>query len=288
MFVPFLAAFRRGLGKAGFVEGQNVAIEFRWAGGQADRLPMLAADLVGRQVGVIAATGGTLSGLAAKAGTTTIPIVFIVGGDAVKQGLVASYDRPNGNATGVSAWATSSLEGKRFGLLRELIPTASVIGVLLNPHFPDSAALLEYVRATALAPGQTIYTLYASGRHEFDSVFATIDQQRVEALLVTDSPVFTNWRSHIIALAARHSVPTIYFSRTFAEAGGLMSYGPDFGDAYHQAGIYVGKILKGAKPTDLPVVQSSKVELVINLKTAKALRLEIPVQLLARANEVIE
>jgi putative tryptophan/tyrosine transport system substrate-binding protein len=288
MYVYQLAALRRGLEEVGFVEGQNVTIEYRWAEGQYERLPALAAELVGRQVSVIVATGGTPSGLAAKAATITIPIVFTVGGDPIKLGLVASYNRPGGNATGVNVWATSSLEGKRLGLLRELVPAAVVIAVLLDPSSPDFETELKDVQATARAIGQTIYILNASGEHEIDTAFATIVQQRIGGLLLGDSATFTNWRGQLIALAARYSVPTIYFSRTFTVAGGLMSYGPNFADAYRQAGVYAGKILKGAMPADLPVVQSSKFELVLNLKSAKAIGLTFPLSLLGRADEVIE
>jgi putative tryptophan/tyrosine transport system substrate-binding protein len=283
-----LAGFRKGLGEAGYVEDQNVTIEYRWAEGQYERLPALAADLVSRRVGIIVATGGTPSGLAAKKATTTIPIVFIIGGDPVKLGLVTSLNRPRGNATGVSVWATSSLEGKRFGLMRELVSTATTIAVLLNPDSPDFEAEAKDLRASADAVGQTIHIMNASGEGDLDAAFATIVQQRIGALIVSDSANFNNWRRQLIALAARYSVPTIYSSSTFAVSGGLISYGPNFAEVYRQAGVYTAKILKGAKPADLPVVQSSKFELVINLKTAKALGLAIPPGILAIADEVIE
>ena len=276
-----LAAFRKGLGEAGYVEDQNIAIEYRWAEGQYERLPALAADLVGRRVGIIVATGGTLSGLAAKKATATIPIVFAIGGDPVKWGLVTSLNRPGGNATGVSVWATSSLEGKRLGLMRELVSTATTIAVLLNPNSPDFEAESKDLQSSANIVGQTIHIMNASGEGDLDAAFATIVQKRIGALIVSDSANFNIWRGQLVALAARYSIPTIYSSSTFAVAGGLISYGPNFAEVYRQAGVYTAKILKGAKPADLPVLQSSKFELVINLKTAKALGLTIPPGVLA-------
>jgi putative ABC transport system substrate-binding protein len=279
--------FKQGLRESGYIEGQNVAIEYRWAEGRNDRLPELATELVGRRATVIFTAGGTPVGLAAKAATTTIPIVFVVGDDPVRVGLVTSFNRPGGNLTGVTFLATA-IEPKRFALLRDLVPTAALIAVLINPHFPDAEIYLRDLPAAARNMGQEIIILKATNDQEIESGIASAAQQRIGALLVTADPFFTNRRDQLVALVARHSIPAIYFTREFALAGGLMTYGADFAAIYHQAGGYVGQILKGAKVADLPVQQPSKFELVINLKTAKALRLTVPDKLIALADEVIE
>jgi putative ABC transport system substrate-binding protein len=284
-----ITAFRQGLSETGFVEGQNVIIEYRWALGQPDRLPALAADLVGRKVSVIAATagGGTTASLAAKAATTTIPIVFTSGVDPVKIGLVASLNRPGGNVTGI-AFLSLALEAKRLGLLHELIPTATDIAVLLNPTFPDFAEQLREVEEAARTIGQRIITLNASSVGEISSAFEHLSQRRPGAILVAADPFFISHREQLVALAAHHSLPAIYEDRDFTRAGGLMSYGASLFDAVLHLGLYTGKILKGENPADLPVMQPTKFELVINLKTAKALGLTVPPSLLAIADEVIE
>ena len=284
-----VAAFRQGLAEAGFVEGQNVAIEFRWAENQYDRLPALAADLVHRQVAVIAATagGGTLAALAAKAATPTIPIVFTSGADPVAIGLVASLNRPGGNVTGI-AWLALKLEAKRLGLLHELVPQAMPIGVLLNPSFQPAEGQLSDLREAARTIGLPLHVLRASTDHEIDAAFESVAQHRIPALLVASDPFFEQRSDKLVGLAARHAVPAIYDTRNSSVAGGLMSYGPSFSDAVRQVGVYTGRILKGDKPIDLPVVQPTKFELVINLKTTKALGLTVPPGVLAIADEVIE
>jgi putative ABC transport system substrate-binding protein len=282
-----VAAFRAALAEAGYVEGQNLAIEYRWANGRNDRLPALASDLVGRQVAVIVTAGGTPVGLAAKAATATIPIIFLTGDDPVRVGLVAGFNRPGGNLTGVTFLATA-LEPKRLALLRELVPTAAVIAVLINPHFPDAEVYLRDVPAAARSVGQEIIVLKASSDQEIESAIAIAARQRIGGLLVTADPFFTNRRDQLVAIAARYSIPAIYFTREFALAGGMMSYGADFAVMYRQAADYVGRILKGAKVADLPVQQPIKFELVINLNTAKTLGLTVPDKLLALADEVIE
>ena len=286
-FAFFVAAFRQGLGEAGYVEGRNVAVEYRWGEGQNDRLPALAADLVGRQVAVIAATGGNAAALAAKTATTKIPIVFSGGGDPVRLGLVASLSRPGGNATGVNMF-TSALEPKRLGLLRELVPSAALIAVLVNPNSPNFETQLKDLQEAARAAGQQIRILHASSEGELDTAFVTLTQLQAEAALIGSDPFFNSRRDHIVALAARYAIPAIYEWREFAAAGGLMSYGTDLAEAYRQVGIYTGRILKGDKPADLPVMQSIKFDFVINLKTAKALGLDVPPGLSARADEIIE
>ena len=286
-FAHLVAAFSDGLKEIGYVGGQNVAIEYRWAEGQYERLPALSADLVRRQVTVIVATGGSVVGLAAKAATATIPIVISSGGDPVKLGLVASLSRPGGNVTGVHLFL-SLLDPKKLGLLRELVPQASVIAVLLNPNAADIQARLADVHEAAHAARQQIHILHASTERELDTAFATLSQVRAGALVVGADAFFNSRRDHVVALAARHAIPAIYEGREYAVAGGLASYGTSLADGYRQVGIYTGRILKGAKPADLPVVQSSKFEMVINAQTARILGLEVPPALLARADEVIE
>ena len=282
-----LEAFRRGLAEGGFVQGQNVAIEFRWAHGQYDRLPAIAADLVSRRVNVITAVGGDPSPIAAKHATSTIPIVFGIGSDPVSAGLVESFNRPGGNVTGVNV-LTNVMEPKRLGLLRELAPGAPLIGVLLNPNFPPAALQLQQIEQAARGVGQQITVARASTDEELDAAFATLIKERVDALLVAGDPYFDTRRERIIGFAARQRLPAIYHFREFAVAGGLLSYGIDLPDIYRQYGIYTAKILKGARPADLPVWQPTRFETVINLKTAKALGLKISDNLLSLADEVIE
>jgi putative ABC transport system substrate-binding protein len=284
-FAHLVAAFRLGLNQAGYVEGRNVAIEYRWAGGRSDTLPILAAELVRRSVDVIVAAGG--AHLAAKAATATIPIVFSSGGDPVKEGLVASFNRPGGNATGTTVF-TTTLEAKRLALLHELIPKAALVGALVDPSFAGSEVQLTELQAAARATGQQTHVLNASTENDIDIAFTAISKMRADALLVTGNPFFNSRRNHIIALAARHGIPAMSEVREFAEGGLLMSYGPSIADIYRQVGVYTGRILKGEKPADLPVVQPTKFELVINLKTAKALDLTVPLTLQVAADEVIE
>ncbi len=283
-----VAALKQGLNESGYVEGQNLSIEYRWAEGNYSRLPELATDLVRRQVAVIVATGGEPSGRAAMAATSNIPIVFDAGGSPVEQGMVASLNRPGGNMTGVNQMA-EELVTKELGLLHELVPKAHVIGVLVDPNNATrSDAIVKNAQKAVSALGCTMEVLAAGSDEGIDKAFATLAQKHIGALFVGPNAFFYNRRDRIIALAARHAVPTLYVRREFAASGGLMSYGTSLPDTYRQVGVYAGRILKGAKPADLPVVQPTKFDLVINLKTAKALGLEIPPTLLARADEVIE
>jgi putative ABC transport system substrate-binding protein len=282
---PFAAGVRRGLSETGWVEGQNLAIEYRWAEDHNERLPALAADLVGRKVDVILASGSDAAAFAAKGATSTIPIVFAIGGDPVERGLVASLARPGGNLTGVSVLATE-LNPKRLELLSELVPHARVIVLLVNSNSPNAERVMREVQEAARTKVVQLDILKVGTEGGIDAAFATLVQQHTGALLVAGVPF--SRREQLAALAARHSVPAIYEAREFAEAGGLISYGASRPAAWHQAGIYLGKILNGAKPADLPVYQSTNFELVVNLKTAKALGLTVPQSILARADEVIE
>jgi putative ABC transport system substrate-binding protein len=286
-YAPRLAAFRKGLAESGYVEGRSIAIEYRWAEGQYHRLPALAADLARREVAVIAAMGGDTSALAAKAATATIPIVFAVTADPVKSGLVSSLNRPGGNVTGVN-FLLSMMTAKLFEVLQEVVPNAAAIGFLVNPRGANAEPDISEVRVAAHALGRRLFVASASSEPEIDAAFATLVQERVGALLVGNDVFFYSQRGRIVALAARHAIPAMYNVREYPAAGGLMSYGTSVDDAQRLAGVYVGRILKGAKPADLPVVQSTKVEFVVNLKTAKMLGLTFPLPLIGRADEVIE
>ena len=280
-------AFRDGLHKAGYVEGKNVAIEYRWAESRYDRLPAMAADLASRKVAVIAAPGNTPAALAAKAATTTIPIVFGIGGDPVQTGLVANLNRPGGNVTGYSSM-NAELAAKQVGLLHELLPAASRFAVLVNPANLSNELVTRDVQTGAAALGLQIEVLSASTNRDITTAFTTLLQKRAGGLLVSPDPLFVSRHTQFVTLAARHAVPTINFDRAFAEAGGLMSYGTSLADHFRQVGIYTGRILKGEKPGELPVARPTKFEFVINLQTAQVLGLEVPPTLLARADEVIE
>lgn len=287
-YATFVGGFQRGLKEAGFVDGDNVATIYRWAEGQYDRLPGLAAELVSRRVSVIVATGGLPSSLAAKQATETIPIVFTLGSDPVKFGLVSSLNRPNGNITGVTLLAYL-LDAKRVELMHELVPDASVVALLANPNSPAQAeAQYADVEAAVQKFGQQLVILKAGTDSEIDSAIAGVAEKKATVLLVSADPLFLSRRDQLVALVTRHAIPSIYEFRQFAEAGGLMSYGINLVDAFRQAGIYVGKILGGAKPADLPVLQPVKFELVINLKTAKTLGLTVPNTMLVAADQVIE
>ncbi len=282
---PTTEGFRQGLREAGFTEGQNVAIEYRWAEEHHDRLPALAADLVSRRVNVIYVTGGPAPALVV--GKATYPIVFVNGSDPVKIGLVASLSRPGGNVTGITL-SSAALGPKKLELLRELAPASTEIGMLVNPNEPDSVSELEQVQIAAVSLGQHLHVVHAAADGEFEAAFETLMQQRVAALLVSTGALFGNRPRQLAALAARHALPTIYDRRAFPVSGGLISYGTRFAEASRRAGIYVGRVLKGEKPADLPVEQPAIFELVVNLKTAKALGLTVPPTILARADEVIE
>ena len=279
-----VAAFRAGLSETGYIEGQNVSIEFRWAHNQNERLPDLAADLISRRVAAIVTPGSLLAPIAAKAATNSIPIVFSIGGDPVEVGLVSSFNRPGGNVTGISSMNVE-LGSKRLGLLHELQPKAGRFAVLA---YHAATPPVRDVQAGASTIGAEVEVIYATTNGDIDAAFASMRQKRIDALVLTPGPLFNNNRVQIAILAARYAIPAIYSSREFAAAGGLMSYGPSITEEFRQAGIYAGRVLKGEKPADMPVMRSTKFELVINLKTAKALGLEIPPTLLARADEVIE
>jgi putative tryptophan/tyrosine transport system substrate-binding protein len=282
-----LAGFRKGLSETGYIEGRNVAIEYRWGYNDNDRLPELAADLVRRRVSVIATPNGEDAARAAKAATTTIPIVSQFTGDPVQAGLVSSFNRPGGNVTGVTS-LTQELAAKRLGLLHELLPRAARFAVLVNPNNPAANVAITNAQAAALTMGLQVEVLTAGTNREIDMAFASILQKEAKALLLTGSPLFGARRLQLTMLAARHGVPIMYHDRLFAEAGGLMSYGTSFADIYRQVGVYTGRVLKGEKPADLPVMQPTKFELVINLQAARIIGIDVPPTLLALADEVIE
>jgi putative ABC transport system substrate-binding protein len=281
------SAFRQGLADAGFIEDQTIKIEYRWANGNYDKLPALAADLVNRKVADLVGVGGDVSAVVAAKATKTIPVVFGMGSDPVKAGLVASFNRPGGNATGFTV-LTNEMESKRLGLLRELVPSVQLIGILVNPKFPASVQQLSDLDLAAKGVGQRLFVALANNDAELDAALTSLGQQRVGAVLVTASPFFDTRPERIVSFAAKNRLPAIYQFRDYALAGGLISYGPDIVESYREAGAYVGRILKGEKPADLPVLQPTKFDFVINLKTAKALGLTVPPTLLAEAGEVIE
>jgi putative tryptophan/tyrosine transport system substrate-binding protein len=282
-----LAAFRRGLAEAGYMEEQNVTIEYRWALGEYERLSKLAAELAGMPLAVLVTTGGELSAQSAKAATSATPIIFTIGTDPVEAGLVASYGRPGGNVTGITI-LSSPLEGKRVSLLHELLPHVNSMALLLNPNNPAANSQLIEAERAAQAADMAMHVFRANNDSDIEMAFRTIGQQQIRALAVAGAPLFDTRREKLIALSAQHSLPTVYHFREFALSGGLMSYGVDINDVYRQAGVYAGRILKGARPADLPVLQPTKFELVINLKTAQTFNLTVPPTLLARADEVIE
>jgi putative ABC transport system substrate-binding protein len=287
-YAHHLASFRLGLSEVGYVEGQNVRIEYRWAEGRFDRLPELASDLVRHRVDAIATPGNTGAAVAARAATATIPIIFGVADDPVKFGLVASLSHPGGNATGIN-FLTAELIEKRLGLLRELVPRANRVVVLVNPdNAANSETTVKQVETAARSLGVQIHVVNATSSDEIDAAFAALERDRPDALFLSPDAVYFGLRVQLATLAMRHRIPTAFASRDYVEAGGLMSYGTDIADMFRQVGVYTGRILKGEKPTDLPVMQPTKLELVINLRTAKALDLTVPPLLLARANEVIE
>ena len=282
-----VAAFAEGLAKNGYIEGEKVKVEYRWAEGRYDQMPALVAELLARQAAVVSVTGSTAAVQAAMAATRTIPIVFVIGADPVKFGLVASLNRPGGNVTGVS-FLGNQLVAKQLGLLNELIPGATNFGFLVNPNNPNAESDTNSARLAADALGRKTIVVKARTREDIDQAFAQLNKERANALLISADPLFSGSREQLAALAARHALPTMFNSREFALAGGLLSYGPDQADAYREAGIYVGRILMGEKPSNLPVVQPTKFELLINTKTARSLGLNVPPLLLARADEVVE
>jgi putative tryptophan/tyrosine transport system substrate-binding protein len=286
-FAPLLFAFREGLNQTGYVEGRNLTIEFGWANGQYDRLPTLASNLVQRQVAVLVAGGGAVAALAAKSATQIIPILFVIGDDPIKYGLVASLNQPGGNITGMTLFI-SALMAKRLQLLSELMPSKSAIAALVNPKNPNAESEAREIEVAARAARRELNVFNASSESAIDAAFESLAKQGVGGLLIGTDTFFFSQRDRIIALATRHAVPAFYFAREFAAAGGLMSYGPSFTGEWRQAGIYAGRILRGVNPADLPVTQPTRFELVINLKTAKALGLDIPPKLLALTDEVIE
>jgi len=286
-WVPIVAAFRDGLNETGFVEGRNVAIEFRYAEGHYDRLPALAAELVSRKVNVIFANGGSAPALAAKAATTTIPIVFETGGDPVRAGLVASLNRPGGNITGVT-WTASALSAKRLDLLHQIVPKASTIGLMVNPNYPEAKLQVSDLQEAATALGVQIYPVNVSSEDAADKAFAELAQRNIAALLVANDPFLATFREQLVALSRRYAIATIYPLREDAQAGGLISYGTSLPEQVRQGGIYTGRILKGAAPAELPVLQPTRFTMVINLKTARALGLEVPPGIMAITDEVIE
>jgi putative tryptophan/tyrosine transport system substrate-binding protein len=286
-FEQYIEGFRQGLSETGYVDGRDVAIDFRWAEGRYDRLPTLAADLVQRRVALIVVSGGAVSASAAKAATLTIPIIFVIGDDPVKTGLVSSLSRPGGNLTGMTLFI-STLMAKRFELLHEMLPASSDIAVMVNPKNPNAEADTNEIQRAARSRGQVLRVIDASTENEIDSAFQTLVEQRIDALLLGTDPFFYSQRDRFVMLAEHRRIPTIYFVREFTRVGGLMSYGPNFVNEWRQAGQYAARIIKGAKPSELPVLQPSKFELVINLKTAKVLGLDVPPTLLATADEVIE
>jgi putative ABC transport system substrate-binding protein len=280
-------AFRQGLREAGYVEGETISVEYRWADGDYDRLPGLASDILRRNVLVLVAAGGDPSAVAAKQATSTVPIVFGMGGDPIKVGLVASFNRPGGNATGFTL-LTNQMEPKRVGLLHELVPSVSLLGALINPSFPPAARELEDIENATRSINQSLFVARAINDAELEAAFASFVEQRVGAVLVAAAPFFDTRSTQIIALAAKHRLPAMYQFREYAVAGGLISYGPSITDSYKQAGVYAGRILRGARPGDLPVLQPTKFEMVINLKTANALGLAIPNTMQLLADEVVK